>query len=75
MQLERSLDVRTLLRLQSIVLALVRVTFDCDEKDSKSHLALLALQRNGNLMDINQHTDATERLIYGSDDQVDKIKN
>ena len=73
MQLERSLDVRTMLRLQSIVLALVRVTFDCDEKDSKSHLALLALQRNGNLMDIDEHTDATEHLIYGSNGQDEKL--
>ena len=72
--LERSLDLRTLLRLQSIVLALVRVTFDCDEKDQQGHLALLALQRNGNMMDLNQHTDATEHLIYGSDDQDDDDK-
>ena len=57
------------------MLALVRVTFDCDEKDLKGHLALLALQRNGNLMDINEHTDATEHLIYGSDGQDDKLKN
>ena len=69
------MDLRTLLRLQSIVLALVRVTFDCDEKDSKSHLALLALQRNGNLMDIDEHTDATEHLIYGSNGQDEKLKN
>ena len=73
--LERSLYLRTFLRLQSIVLALVRVTVDCDEKDSKGHLALLALQRDGNLMDINEHADAAEHLIYGSDGQDDKVKN
>ena len=65
--LERSLDLRTLLRLQSTVLALVRVTFDCDEGDLKGHLSLLGLQRNGNMMDINEHNDAAEHLIYGSD--------
>ena len=57
------------------MLALVRVNFDCDEKDSKSHLALLALQRNGNLMDIDEHTDATEHLIYGGDGQDEKLEN
>ena len=70
--LERSLDFRTLFHLKSIVLALVCVNFDCDEKDSKNHIAL---QRNGNLMDIDKHTDATEHLIYGSDGKDVKPKN
>ena len=65
-QLEHTLDIRTLLRSQSILLSIVRVLFESEDNDPHSHLSLLALQRKGNLMDFDEGTDAVEHLLYGS---------
>ena len=46
----------------------MRVTFESEDNDPVSHLSLLALQRKGNLMDIDEGTDAVEHLLYGSDE-------
>ena len=62
--LERALDIRTMLRLQSLMLAVVRQVFE------PSHYRLLSLQRKGNLFDLEEHIDAAEFLLYdegGSD--------
>ena len=67
--MERSLDIRTILRLQSTMLAIVRTVFDCDDKETSAHLSLLALQRNGNLMDIDDRMDPVDSLLYGIDDE------
>ena len=67
--LERSLDIRTILRLQSTMLAIVRTVFDCDDEEKSTHLSLLALQRNGNLMDIDDRMDPVDCLLYGLDDE------
>ena len=51
------------------MLAIVRTVFDCDDKETSAHLSLLALQRNGNLMDIDDRMDPVDSLLYGIDDE------
>ena len=50
-----------MLRLQSTIIAIVRILFD------KKHCMLLKLQRNRSLIDIKDELDENEAIIYGSD--------
>ena len=59
--LQRSLDIRTMLRSQSVLLAIIRVLFD------PLQYPLLALQRKGNMIDLHEDIDTTHQLIYGSE--------
>ena len=62
--LEQALDIRTMLRMQSITLAIIRCLFTPD------HYPLLSLQRKGDLLDIEEQVDAAEILLYGSDASI-----
>ena len=57
--LKSILDIRTIMRMQSIQLAIVRILF------KTKHYPLLNLQRKGNLLDLENYIDDAERLIYG----------
>ena len=61
--MERSLDVRTLLRMQSLLVALSKANFN------KKHLPMLKLQRHArtiNLLEDNETASDTS-IIYGDD--------
>ena len=65
--MERTLEIRTLLRLQSILLGIVRVIF------TRRQFDLLLLQRKGNLLDVNELQDEAEDIFYGDQVPLDKI--
>ena len=59
--MERSLDVRTLLRMQSVLVALSKANFN------KRHLPMLKRQRHArtiNMLEDNE-TDSDTSIIYG----------
>ena len=59
-RIEHSLDIRSIIRLQSITLTIVRCLFTSD------HYPLLALQRGGDLLDLDEHKNEADRLVYGN---------
>ena len=67
--LDRTLDIRTILQMQSLILAMARILFiDSDSSDEGSLLALLSLQRGGKLLDMEDNEDSVENLLYPSDE-------
>ena len=75
-QVERSLDIRTMLQMQSMMLAIIRVLFSGEEgKADKIPFALLRLQRGSKLLDLRETRDEVESLLYGSDEQEEVYKS
>ena len=63
LDMERALDIRTILRMQSVLLTVTRVLFKRD------HRALLKLQRFGRQIDLE--TEVSEADVLFSPDAVD----
>ena len=63
-QVDRTLDIRTMLKMQSVMLAIVRVLFQ------PGHYPLLRMQRGGQLLDLEHKVDGAEQLIYGTDNDA-----
>ena len=59
--LEKTLDIRTILRTQSLILAIIRVLFE------PNLFPLLALQRKGRVFDHYENADAASKLIHSSE--------
>ena len=69
--MEQALDVRTLIRMQSLLIAQTKASF------SKRHKSMLKLQRHGRKIDLNTMEDqniSDASIIYGSDNDK-KTKN
>ena len=54
-----------MLRMQRVMLAIVRVLFE------PSHFPLLRMQRGGKLIDLERHVDEAEKLLYGSENDAE----